>query len=246
MREVPPKKKAEVVIEWAKYEQYLDNPEAARKILLDYKTELSYEWKIYLELTCLEMRQGNHADAIKHVEEGLKEHPGTGRLWALFIQLKEAGGLSEQHKLFKQALHEVPKSGEVWCEGARIALHKKQFEKGEKYLNFAIHFTPQYGDSFVEWIRLESTRNAKELAVLPDYLLGQIAQICANSSPNYGSLWNYCRKPQFSIQQTMKYALWRIQESDPIMCPHWKQQNSVSHLSKEDRWNVIVGEAPKF
>ena len=48
----------------------------------------------------------------------------------------------------------IPKSGEVWCEGARLfsspLCHKYDLEKAEEYLNIAIQFTPQYGDSFLE------------------------------------------------------------------------------------------------
>lgn len=56
-----------------------------------------------------------------------------------------------------QALKEVPKSGEVWCEGARIHLNplSKAFDldTAGKYLGFAVQFTPQYGDSFMECLR---------------------------------------------------------------------------------------------
>lgn len=51
----------------------------------------------------------------------------------------------------------MPKSGEVWCEGARIHLNplSKAFdlETAGKYLGFAVQFTPQYGDSFMECLR---------------------------------------------------------------------------------------------
>jgi la-related protein 1 len=58
------------------------------------------------------------------------------------------------------ALSAVPKSGEVWCEGARTHLNPllcENFDLGtaQQYLNFAIQFTPQYGDSFIEYLRLE-------------------------------------------------------------------------------------------
>eukprot|EP00953_Heterococcus_sp_UTEX-ZZ885_P022214 12312-Heterococcus_DN1.PRE.1 len=59
----------------------------------------------------------------------------------------------------KQALGEVPKSGEVWCEGARIHLNplSQSFDlaTASQYLEFAIQFTPQYGDSFMECMRLQ-------------------------------------------------------------------------------------------
>lgn len=56
-----------------------------------------------------------------------------------------------------QALKEVPKSGEVWCEGARIHLNPLSMafdlDIAGRYLGFAVQFTPQYGDSFMECLR---------------------------------------------------------------------------------------------
>mgnify|MGYP003647592278 CR=1 FL=1 len=49
-------------------------------------------------------------------------------------------------QLFQKALLEVPKSGEVWCEGARICLRRGDWRNAHKYLDFAILFTPQVGD----------------------------------------------------------------------------------------------------
>lgn len=41
----------------------------------------------------------------------------VGRLWAALIQLCHADGELFQTNILKSALHAVPKSGEVWCEG---------------------------------------------------------------------------------------------------------------------------------
>lgn len=54
----------------------------------------------------------------------------------------------EVYITFNKALKEIPKSGEVWCEGARLALSSHpsnrhfNFSKAENYLRFAIQFTP--------------------------------------------------------------------------------------------------------
>ena len=49
-------------------------------------------------------------------------------------------------------------AGEVWCEGARLHLnpHSAHYDtlQASRYLRFALQFTPQYGDSFIEWLRL--------------------------------------------------------------------------------------------
>lgn len=56
------------------------------------------------------------------------------------------------------ALKEIPKSGEVWCEGARLLMnpfnHYFDLNEAEKYLEFGIFFTPQYGDSFIELLKI--------------------------------------------------------------------------------------------
>ena len=65
------------------------------------------------------------------------------------------------------ALQSVPKSGEVWCERGRVHLNpfSKLFNLSEarRHLFFATRFTPQYGDGFLETLRLEMI----ERCVLP-------------------------------------------------------------------------------
>lgn len=133
-------------------------------------------------------------------QEAVQAHDGTGRLWAIYIQLchrlearhfydteaavlqsrlaalcgsnstaiAPAGGdstdadkqwLSKSHVIL-QAISLVPKSGEVWCERGRCQLnplsaHCFDLSQAQRSLCFAIQFTPQYGDSFVEYVRLE-------------------------------------------------------------------------------------------
>ena len=56
--------------------------------------------------------------------------------------------------MFYSSLKCVAKSGEVWCEGARIYMNplSDHFNplNAQRCLNFAVFFTPQYGDSFIE------------------------------------------------------------------------------------------------
>jgi hypothetical protein len=90
----------------------------------------------------------------------LETHQGTGRLWATLVQLRHFQGRDEaQLASLKCALAAVPKSGEVWCEGGRVHLNpfSDTFDLGRarRHLYFATRFTPQYGDGFIEMIRLE-------------------------------------------------------------------------------------------
>ena len=61
--------------------------------------------------------------------------------------------------VFRKALHHVAKSGEVWCEGARLFLNPSSRlfhpQNAAKCLNYALFFTPQYGDTIIE-VRLAS------------------------------------------------------------------------------------------
>jgi la-related protein 1 len=77
--------------------------------------------------------------------------------------------------LLKCALREVPKSGEVWCEAARCCLNPMEklsdfdLSLAHRYLSYSLVFTSQYGDCFIEKIRLE---------LLSQVLLGDILSIC--------------------------------------------------------------------
>ena len=57
-------------------------------------------------------------------------------------------------RAFYSALEYVSRSGEVWCEGARIFMNpiSRHFNphNAQRCLMFAVFFTPQYGDSFIE------------------------------------------------------------------------------------------------
>ena len=71
-----------------------------------------------------------------------------GRLWAVLIQLEHNHGAAQQHAVLERALQAVPKSGEVWCEGARLFLNPHSpnsfsLDTARTYLEKAISFTPQ-------------------------------------------------------------------------------------------------------
>ena len=192
--EVPEKSKYHVYMECSKLEEYLGNINAARKILLLARREIKNEWKLYLEAVLVEARAGNVVGAVYLADKALKMDSGSGRLWALLVQLVhrvewQAHGakvlrsnyiipkdlnavefaeiipppdykVPTKRAVLSRALQVVPKSGEVWCEGARTLLNPlstKSFDpaQAQKYLSFAIQFTPQYGDSFIEYIRVE-------------------------------------------------------------------------------------------
>ncbi|KAJ6243498.1 tpr-containing protein [Anaeramoeba flamelloides] len=206
LEEVPRKNRVIVLIEMARLEEYLGDLPKARYIHKKAKRESKREWKVFLESILLEMRANQIDEAIKLAEEALTIYSCTGRLWSVYIQLMSHRGLKAQLDTFRKAVKRVPKSGEVWNEGARILLHPMSpffnLKEARRFLNFAIEFTPQFGDSFIEYIRLEMLENGGNVKAMK-----KLKQNCINANPNYGLLFNYVKQkiPGFpNIKQIFK------------------------------------------
>ena len=85
--ETPDKSRAFVYLECSRVEEYIGNIHGARRILEIARRDVKQEWKVFLESVLLEARDGNMLLAIEVAKKSLKLHTGTGRLWALLIQL---------------------------------------------------------------------------------------------------------------------------------------------------------------
>jgi len=184
---VPAKMCPAVLLEKARLEEYAGDVDSARRILADAKVTARHEWKVFLETVLLEIRAGDLDAARERVKEALEVHAGTGRLWAVHVQLACGKTLEEQMTLFQQALKEVPKSGEVWCEGARLYMKQGNYAEARRCLANAAQFTPQYGDSFIEYLRNELLEKGEFSAECP------LEQQCINAEPNYGPMWLFCK-----------------------------------------------------
>lgn len=193
--EVPGKAKATVIIECSRLEEFVGNVDLARKILCLARAEMCHDWKGYFERISLEVRAGKLSQALAIAKEAVCVHPGTGRLWAFYIQLchrveaclNKSGALCQEPKetLIRRAIAEVPKSGEVWCEYARCLLNPFQVDHFDlksamRALKFAITFTPQYGDSFIEYLRVE---------ILCNFLLPKVCNAVGINFNAFG--WTY-------------------------------------------------------
>lgn len=159
-RVVPEKGRSATLLECARLEEFNGESDLARAILCKGRVEYSHDWKVLLEAVLLEIRCGNFKRAMEINSAALELHQGTGRLWSTLVQLSQiTGGDAAQNAALVQALNAVPKSGEVWCEGGRVHLNpfSDTFdpERARRHLSFATRFTPQYGDSFIETLRLE-------------------------------------------------------------------------------------------
>ncbi len=158
-RVVPDKGRAVALLECARLEEFVGDVDLASAILCRSRNVGSSDWKVWLESVMLAIRNGNYPKAIALSQKALQQHSGTGRLWASLIQLRHLADVEEaQSESLALALNAVPKSGEVWCEGARIHLNpfSRTFDpqRASRHLFFATKFTPQYGDGFLETLRL--------------------------------------------------------------------------------------------
>ena len=121
--ESPPKTRALVMLEQSRLHELCGNICDARRLLKSARRTNKQEWKVFHESVLLESRCQCMSRALREARKALDIHRGTGRLWAVLIQLEHSNGVKRQLAVFQQALLEVPKSGEVWCEGARICLN---------------------------------------------------------------------------------------------------------------------------
>ena len=121
---VPDKGRAVALLECARLEEFVGDVELASAILCRSRSVGGSDWKVWLESVMLAIRNGNYTKAIALSQKALQQHSGTGRLWASLIQLRHLADFEEaQFESLALALNAVPKSGEVWCEGARIHLN---------------------------------------------------------------------------------------------------------------------------
>ncbi len=136
------------------------------KSILDYgHRSVHTEWKLGLESIQQRLREGDLLGAVHLNYQLVVNNRGAGRVWSSMIQLLHqyilyqdlivrSCGPSLAFCIFVYSLQFVAKSGEVWCEGARIFLNPCSslfsLKNAAKCLNLAVFFTPQYGDSFIE------------------------------------------------------------------------------------------------
>jgi len=202
------KQKYHLLIESSKIAEFQGDIPSTMMYFEHTRDYMRAEWKAYLEYIHMLIRNHQYEQALTVASESLYYHNLAGRLWASMIQLKHITGKdspgTDAYKSFMIAVNEVPKSGEVWCEGARVCLNplsdRFNIEKAKRFLNFAIYFTPQYGDSFIEAMRLYLLLgDRKEFANLKKKII--------NAQPNYGNVWQFLKKNTGeSVHETWKNA----------------------------------------
>lgn len=164
-RLAPPKSRHAVLLEFSKLEYFALHLPVSIGLLNFGVLSFPSEWKLLLERIQQLVLSGRYLDALRLNVDALSKHVGAGRLWSSYIHLMHQCGPWRRVKrrifgpeaamqAFTSALKHVAKSGEVWCEGARIFMNPASrffhLLNASKCLNYAVFFTPQYGDSFIE------------------------------------------------------------------------------------------------
>jgi hypothetical protein len=181
------------------------------------------DWKVCLEAVFAAARRGDIPRGLELADQAAEAHPATGRIFAARVFLKHVADPASALAEFAEAVQVVPKSGEVWCEGARLflspALPHFDLRRARECLAFAAHLTPQYGDTFLELQRLEILerladrcracvalrgdcldvlRLAEREVPLPEASGGgpgeDLLLLAGSADPNYGLLWNWCAR----------------------------------------------------
>ncbi|KAL7717970.1 Uncharacterized protein QTN25_004669 [Entamoeba marina] len=180
------KQKGVIMIEHAHIDEINENitraMNAAREIFSN-----TDDWKYSIETVMILLRCGKTKDAYELCKEIIQLFPSTGRVWGLFVMLSKTEGIHEQQKAFVMALKNAPKSG------------RRNYYLAKLYLHYAQIFTPQYGDLYIECLRL--------IVLSKDYsLLKQVTVSCLHSDPNYGLLWTFYKQKRSSSLQVLKNA----------------------------------------
>ena len=92
--------------------------------------------------------------------EASKKWPNSGRIVSEWIHvlrmMKKPLGIL---KIWREEIDKIPKAGELWCEGGRIYLNLGEEGNAIKCFQAALHFTPQYGDTFFELLSIYLRQN---------------------------------------------------------------------------------------
>ena len=78
------------MLDYAKFFEFIGETQRSRKILEGTRKVIKSDWKVFFESVLTEIRNNSIAGALEMVNEALKLHFATGRLWATLIQLQHS------------------------------------------------------------------------------------------------------------------------------------------------------------
>ncbi|GKT29890.1 Pre-mRNA-splicing factor Syf1-like protein [Aduncisulcus paluster] len=177
------------------------------------KQDFKINWKMVLEKVLLCRRQCKLDIALKITRSHALSQ--NGRLWAVRISLMQPHGEREHVVAASEGVRTCPKSGEAWVEMARVRMNPLysscfSLDEAAKALEYAMLFTEQYGDVFIELLRLYTIRYGR----CPDKtLIDSVCGMVSAAKPNYGRCWQFCKlHPDETCVDTLMNGLYAIVE----------------------------------
>ncbi|TNJ27396.1 hypothetical protein GMRT_11272 [Giardia muris] len=200
------KSKPFVLLEMAHYYEFWGMDRDALDLLLTAIKASPKEWKYTMEYVLVLRHNGRLSDALESVACAIQlDNSSTGRLWALYASLAQYVNAAFHFSVIRAAAAHCPKSADVWIEIARFYLNPTydsfSLSIAEEAIAKAVYYTPQYGDTYIEWLRLITIKLVATHSVhldqaTNDTLTEQIERcfhVCAEIKPTYGLLWNYVK-----------------------------------------------------
>lgn len=185
------------LIDTALVEDFFGNTDLALQILNDAILSNKFSAKeikhLYILKLKIYIRNARMAEGLNEAEVTYKKYPET---CYLLIQLRTLNGL-DSSQLFFQQLPNNPRSGEHWCEGARLSMNPFSphfdLDRAERYLEKALYHTSQDGDIWVEMLRLMIIKYG------PNVDTQSLEMRCAVQRPMFGMLWAFCGAMKFEL-----------------------------------------------
>lgn len=118
----------------------------------------------------------------------VRSFPNQGVFHQMKLQLCYEGKFNEQHmqEFFRDAFRDASNSPEVHCEHARYLISIKfDYGAARQSVQNAIELNPKYGDSYLEWARLEMIENGS----LAD--LSHVVDAASKAIPSQGFFWKF-------------------------------------------------------
>jgi tetratricopeptide (TPR) repeat protein len=233
---VQQKSRSSTLLDCVRLEEFVGETELARAVLCKARVDYGSDWKVWLESVLLEIRNCEYTRALEIADRALEIHTGTGRLWATLVQLQHiVGNDTAQMLALERALKSVPKSGEVWCEGGRIRLNPFSttfdLDRARRCLYFAAKFTPQFGDSFVESLRIE---------ILSQWLLPVAKYIWRKTKHSYLAPSGSGNLTKFIFDVSLAIAIARInRDEDSGSLPPTRYRDIVGPCRKKLRFESL-------
>lgn len=205
--------KPEVLLVWARAEQYMNCHRSAETRLRELCTRYPQSWKGWSELTSFYLYHNCIKQARQVATRALSYHADKGRILAAYATAHlEKSNEVQIKNLLEQGMAKIPKSGELLCELGRLYANPLSSfydpVKAQEYFSRAISYTPQYGDSIVELVRLRFLEGRAD----PDFT--DIRMTCLKANPIFGFLWTVCKTlPSESTAQVFHRIIERVRQS---------------------------------